>query len=245
MRDLATNLHTAFAEALQTPATYPSGADHDAMVKQSVDRLAQLSDSARRHVDIGPYPDALTRYGADLLAQMIKTPLAGLIKDLWPELHWYEIFSDASISETLSKGLITAPIAGSRGQLVSEKILSGIFLLAPHIHYPLHQHPALEIYYVLSGEVNICHGRNKSPMHIRAGDFSLTPPDQVHSLTTGDSPCLIIYTWTGDLANENWWWVKEDDVWIRKCWQREASGTWKVVHKEPLRDEIIALSGDG
>lgn len=247
MMDLAKQLHDAFAEALSIPARYPSGTnrdDHDTMVNQSINGLANLSDDARRHVDIGPYPDALTQYGTDLLNHMIDNKLSRLVSDLWPDLHWYEIFSDPGISDALSKGLINAPISGTRGQLISNELLSGIFLLAPHIHYPLHQHPALEIYYVLSGHVDICHGREKSPMRITAGDFSLTPPDQVHSLTTGDSPCLIIYTWTGDLANENWWWVEEDSIWVRKCWQRDANGTWKITGQERLSDDIITLSGD-
>lgn len=244
MQNLAKNLYNTFAEAVSTPAKYPSGGRHDAMVKQCVDGLSRLSDDARRDVKIGPYPNALTSYGADLLNQMIDTPLSRLVADLWPELHWYEIFSDPSISDSLTTGLINAPVSGTRGQLVSNELLSGIFLLAPHIHYPLHQHPALEIYYVLSGEVFISHGRDKNSMQITGGDFSLTPPDQVHSLTTGDSPCLIIYAWTGDLANENWWWIEEDGVWIRKCWQRDENGTWKVTKQEPLSDAIIALSGD-
>jgi quercetin dioxygenase-like cupin family protein len=247
MQDLAKKLHAAFAEAVARPATHPSGKnqdDHNAMVKQCVDGLARLSDDHRRHVDIGPAPDALTRYGAVLLDQMIDSDLAHLVADLWPELHWYEIFSDPSISEALSRGLISAPISGIRGQLVSEELISGMFLLAPHTHYPLHQHPALEIYYVLSGAVDICHGRNKSPMHINAGDYSLTPPNQVHSLTTGDTPCLIIFTWTSDLANENWWWDEQDGIWMRTCWQRDAKGTWKIALEEPLSNDVIAQSGD-
>ncbi len=57
MQDLAKQLQDAFAEALSIPARHSSGAnrdDHDAMVKQSINGLATLSDDARRHVGYWP-----------------------------------------------------------------------------------------------------------------------------------------------------------------------------------------------
>src|SRR5215469_11473378 len=45
-----------------------------------------------------------------------------------------------------------AVLAGPGGLVASEALALGVLLLGPGIHYPSHNHPAVEIYVVLSGE---------------------------------------------------------------------------------------------
>ena len=85
-------------------------------------------------------------------------------------LDWYQIFDGGGIPTSLASGLMAAQIIGKRGPLVSSELLFGMFLLAPQVTYPLHQHAALEIYCVLSGTVAIRHGRAKAGTTCRCRD---------------------------------------------------------------------------
>ena len=181
-----------------------------------------------------------------LLEQMPSSPLASALGPFMDSLDWYQIFEGDDIPPRLASGLMAAQIIGGRGPLKSGELLFGMFLLAPHVTYPLHQHAALEIYCVLSGSVAIRHGRAKPAMHIGPGGHSITPPHQVHELRTGDEPCLITYAWTGDMTGENWWWEQSDDgSWHRNCWRRQPDASWAQAGSEPLSDAELDRAGDG
>ena len=72
--------------------------------------------------------------------------------------------------------LMAGQVIGGCSLLNSKDLYLRLFLLAPHVTYPLHQHAALEIYHVPSGEIYIRHGRKKLSKHIKAGEHSVTPP---------------------------------------------------------------------
>ena len=152
------------------------------------------------------------------------------------------------VEERLSQGLCAGQVIGKNGLVSSSELFMGLFLLAPRISYPLHQHDTLEIYYVLSGYVDIMHGRNKKPFRVHPGQFSITPNNQIHSLSTGDCPCLISYIWIsggGNMDTPNWWWEEQvDGTWDRIRWERQNDSTWKICGKEKLSNRIIKESGD-
>jgi len=180
-----------------------------------------------------------------LLDAMPVSPLAEVLRPLAHDLDWYQIFDTAHTDAALAGGLMAGQVIGCRGLLNSKDLYLGPFLLAPHVTYPLHQHAALEIYHILSGEIYIRHGRKKLSNHIKAGEHSVTPPHQVHELPTGIDACLIAHVWTGGLIGENWWWEpQEDGSWDRVCWQRQPDSSWKVTRREPLSNTEIARSGD-
>ena len=196
-------------------------------------------------VDARSMPATVERYLPSLLAGMRATPLANLLHPLASQLDWYQIFDHGYAPDSLSNGLMAGQVIGGRGLLQSRDHYFGLFLVAPHVIYPLHQHAALEIYCVLSGEVFIRHGRAKPAMHITAGGHSVTPPYQVHELRTGENACLIAYDWTGDLVGENWWWEEQSDgSWDRVCWQRMPDSSWQIARREPLDEEEIRRAGD-
>ena len=180
-----------------------------------------------------------------LLEDMPSTPLAETLDPFMDSLDWYQIFEGAGIPTSLASGLMAAQIVGKRGPLVSSELLFGMFLLAPQVTYPLHQHAALEIYCILSGTVAIRHGRAKAAGHIGPGGHSITPPHQGHELRTGDDPCLIVYAWTGDMTAENWWWVQSDDGNShRQSWVRQSDASWAPARSEPLTNAELKRSGD-
>ena len=134
---------------------------------------------------------------------------------------------------------------GGNGLLHTETLYLGLFLLAPNITYPLHQHAATELYYVLSGSVAIRHGRFAEARHLGRDDFSVTAPHQVHELKTDKQPCLMAYVWTDDLTPQNWWWEQlGDGTWTRICWARTPAGDWSMLRREALSDAEISRAGD-
>ena len=194
-------------------------------------------------------PDIVKNYVSNLdMAVSGLTELDTALLDVVPFLEWYRIFDSEEIHPSLSKGLLAGQIVGKKGLIKSDEFYMGLFFLSPDIHYPLHQHNPLEIYYVFSGALQLQHGRQKLPFSVEAGDYSITPCNQVHSLTTSAEPCLICYMWVkgyGKLQGPNWWWEEQKNgSWKRVCWERQSDSNWKITGSEELTDEIINLSGD-
>lgn len=180
-----------------------------------------------------------------LMDELPDDGLGGVARLLVDRLRWYQIFEGGGIEESLAQGLLAGQVIGRSGIVDGDGLYAGMFLLAPGLHYPLHQHPALEVYAVVAGEVTIHHGRRGPGRVVSAGECSITPPHQVHSLTTGASPCLIGYLWTGDLTGENWWWQQDDEgQWWRLCWSRQPQGHWAPDRREPLTEAEAERAGD-
>ena len=221
----------------------PHSRDQQSGDQQSGDQQSGDQQSGDRHS--GDPPASISRYLPSLAAAMPSTPATTAIRPLIDQVDWYQIFDSGDIPGNLATGLVAGQIIGGRGLLTSDDLYLGLFLLAPQVTYPLHQHASLEIYCVLSGAVSIRHGRAKPAQRIEAGGHSVTPPHQVHELRTGEEACLIAYIWTGDLTGENWWWEEQPDGnWDRVCWQRQVDSSWKSTHREPLSAAEIARSGD-
>jgi len=242
-----TDLSASLADALAATIT-PTATDA-AMIDRLLGDLRNLScqpgSLSASDPQFGDLPASVSRYLPSLAAAMPPTPAATALRPCLDRVDWYQIFDGDDIPGNLATGLVAGQIIGGRGLLTSGDLYLGLFLLAPHVTYPLHQHASLEIYHVLSGVVSIRHGRAKPAQRIQAGGHSVTPPHQVHELQTDDEACLIAYIWTGDLTGENWWWEEQPDgSWDRVCWQRQADSSWKVTHREPLSPAEIARSGD-
>ena len=209
-------------------------------------RKIALNVSQLKNRDI---PEIIKKYVSNLDRSIsILTELNATLLDVVPFLEWYRIFDSEEIDPSLSAGLLAGQIVGKRGLIKSDNFYMGLFFLSPDIHYPLHQHNPLEIYYVFSGTLQIQHGREKLPFSVETGDYSITPCNQVHSLTTGKESCLICYMWVkgyGELEGPNWWWEEQKNgSWKRVCWERQSDSNWKITGSEELTDEIINLSGD-
>ena len=192
-----------------------------------------------------PNPQLVATALPALAESMPDTIVATTLAPLLERVDWYQIFDGSTIDTDFAAGLVAGQIIGKRGIVRSSSVFVGLFLLAPGLCYPLHQHPALEVYYVLGGKISIRHGRQKAPMNFAAGDISVTPPHQVHELRTGDEPCLLAYIWTGDMTGENWWWEEQPDhAWDRVCWERQADSSWAIARREPLTAAEAERAGD-
>lgn len=91
-----------------------------------------------------------------------------------------------------------APLAG-RAEGGPADAVVGLLLLAPDTRYPLHHHPADELYLPLT-QARWAHDRGQEPEPEPAGVLLHHRPWQPHAMTTGDEPLLAVYVWTGDVT---------------------------------------------
>jgi len=129
---------------------------------------------------------------------------------------WYQVYTGDGINAAMADFMLAKQIVGPKGLFPSNTTRAGIFLLAPHFAYVMHDHAAMEIYYVHSGSVDIQNGIDSKPRHLGPGQYSITPSEVPHALHTGDAPVLLLFVWTGNVTAPIWWWVADEDgTWTR------------------------------
>ena len=94
--------------------------------------------------------------------------------------------------------VLVGPRAGPPALVEHATLALGVLLLGPGTQYPLHHHPATEIYVPLN-EAEWWRGggpwREEAP-----GAVILHPSGVPHATRTGRLPLLAIYLWSGDLG---------------------------------------------
>lgn len=90
-------------------------------------------------------------------------------------------------------------IVGPNGLSDDSAVHLGLTPLAPHTHYPLHSHPAVELYLVLTGAA-LWRTSGRPFKRRQPGSAILHPTNIGHAMETADEPLLALYTWRGDLA---------------------------------------------
>ena len=135
---------------------------------------------------------------------------------------WYQVYTGAGINAAMADFMLAKQIVGPKGPIASDTMRAGIFLLAPHFEYRMHDHAALEIYYVHSGSIDIRNGTDLAQRRLGPGQYSITPSEMPHALHTGGAPVLLLFVWTGNVTAPIWWWVQDED------------GSWtKTLAKKP------------
>jgi quercetin dioxygenase-like cupin family protein len=84
------------------------------------------------------------------------------------------------------------------GPIVYSYGLMEVMLMGSGLTYPKHKHSSEEVYIVLAGKVwweaeNV----KSSPAWKNAGDVIHHAPNQIHAVTAGDEPVLILNLWRG------------------------------------------------
>ncbi len=162
------------------------------------------------------------------------------LREVAGALRWYQIYNGGGIDPALAEGMLAAQVAGPAGMVASDGVRCGLFLLAPGIYYPRHTHAAAEIYYGLSGELELAYGLDRGSFLLQPGGLSLSEPHRLHSLTTHETPVLLIYIWTGPVDEPTWWWDRRaDGPWTRSKWVRAPDASWQRSSSEAVTDEIM------
>jgi hypothetical protein len=94
--------------------------------------------------------------------------------------------------------VLAGPADGPPALARHDQLAFGVLLLGPRTHYPLHHHPAAEVYIPLNRAE---WWRGVGPWRERPpGTVIYHPPDLPHATRTRDAPLLALYLWHGELA---------------------------------------------
>jgi hypothetical protein len=129
-----------------------------------------------------------THAAADIAATLAALPGA---------LPWHYHYAPRPDAADLADRIGFAELIGPRAPLTAPDCRAGFTLMAPDTFYPLHVHPAIELYLVISG-----HARWTTPEAERIvppGAFVLHRANQPHAMRTFAEPLLALYGWRGDL----------------------------------------------
>ena len=94
--------------------------------------------------------------------------------------------------------VLAGPSDGPPALARHDHLAFGVLLLGPRTHYPLHHHPAAEVYIPLNGAE---WWRGDGPWREEApGAVIHHPPNIPHATRAGGAPLLALYLWRGELA---------------------------------------------
>jgi quercetin dioxygenase-like cupin family protein len=131
--------------------------------------------------------------------------LIAALERLGPSLSWTQNPNyrrrppDATFLDNYGYAVIAGPTDGPPALATAPRLALGVLLLGPHAHYPLHAHPAVEIYYTLTsgGEW----WRDEGPWRQEPpGSVIHHAPNVRHATRAGTSALLATYLWRGELA---------------------------------------------
>lgn len=115
-----------------------------------------------------------------------------------PLAQWRETYRDTPIGDVLHTHFGTYEFLGRDAPFGTDQMRGFMVYQTPGYHYPMHHHPAEEIYLVLAGEAEF-HVEGRDSSILRAGDTAFHETNQPHALTTHDTPVLAYVLWRGDL----------------------------------------------
>ncbi len=241
---MSTTVAQTFKDQLSTDLK--ARTDGGPALEPFISQLDALDCANTQSLPALPTPPSVAAHLAPALATLGCAPgLADAVRQFAGVARWYQIFEGEGIEPTLAEGLVAGQLAGQVGLVTSDTIRTGLFLLAPGLHYPLHQHGALELYFVVSGRLTLQYGTRAEPFTLGPGEHSVTPSNTVHALTTHQVPTLVIYAWVGDVESPNWWWVEaREGGWDRVCWERQPDAKWIQTRSEAVTDAVLAEAGE-
>ncbi|QHG74949.1 dimethylsulfonioproprionate lyase family protein [Ensifer adhaerens] len=144
---------------------------------------------------------------AELAALGETSELARALAALLPAIHVTRSKSylanppSGDFAENYGYGVICGPENGVPALIKDPELAFGLMFLGPDTHYPLHHHPADELYYTVTG-----------PSFWRAGyaDWDMRGMDETihhapwlpHATLSADRPLVLLYVWEGDLETD-------------------------------------------
>jgi quercetin dioxygenase-like cupin family protein len=121
--------------------------------------------------------------------------LTDVISKVIYHLPWKNNYPYRKDAPLLKENIAFAEIIGPEAPFVSEKVCLGLTLIAPDTVYPFHKHPAIELYYTISG--NALWSTDNAGRRIPSGGYVLHRSNVRHEMCTGDKPLLAVYSWSG------------------------------------------------
>ncbi len=115
--------------------------------------------------------------------------------------QWRDTYRHTSIGEVLHAHFGTYEFLGRDAPFGTDQMRGFMVYQTPGYHYPMHHHPAEEIYLVLAGEAEF-HVEGQDSRVLRPGDTQFHDTNQPHALTTHNTPVMAYVLWRGDLTTK-------------------------------------------
>jgi quercetin dioxygenase-like cupin family protein len=174
-------------------------------IDAAVQHLRQSAGAAVARQDFAPQPGRdFAAILTPAIAAGLHHPAAGIaaaLAALPSPLPWRYSYpprpgapADAA---DLAERIAFAELIGPRAPLDAPGCRAGFTLIAPGTFYPLHAHPAIELYLVISG-----HAQWTIPNAERIvppGEYVLHRASQPHAMRSFAEPLLALYGWRGDI----------------------------------------------
>ena len=112
-------------------------------------------------------------------------------------LPWRYSYTPRPDAPDIGERMAWAELVGPIAPFHSNKVCLGLTAIGPNLLYPLHRHPAVETYLVVSGTANWT-ANGVTHCH-PPGTLILHPANLVHAMQTSDEPLLAAYAWTGEV----------------------------------------------
>lgn len=125
--------------------------------------------------------------------------LAAACGALAPGLHWRNKYPPTAANAALIDGFGFCDAIGPDGTQDSDAVTLGLVLLGPQVDYPFHRHPAVELYYVVSGVARWAVDFGNFALR-QPGEFLIHRGGQPHAMRSGGKALLAISAWRGDIA---------------------------------------------
>jgi hypothetical protein len=130
--------------------------------------------------------------------------LCGELAALAPRLSWTQNPNyrrsppTPAFLDNYGYAVLAGPADGPPALARHDQLAFGVLLLGPHTHYPVHHHPAAEVYIPLNSAE---WWRGDGPWREQPpGAVIHHPPNMPHATRAGDGPLLALYLWRGELA---------------------------------------------
>lgn len=118
--------------------------------------------------------------------------------------QWRETYKGTALFEQIMHRFGCYEIIGVDGFASSRQMRSFMVYMPPGFHYPMHEHPAEELYVVLAGEAEFT-TRDGAAHKVRAGEAVFHPAMQPHATTTQDKPVLCYVLWHDEFDTAPVW----------------------------------------
>jgi mannose-6-phosphate isomerase-like protein (cupin superfamily) len=135
---------------------------------------------------------------AALLASALATstdPIGAALAAIPDGLAWHYHYAPRADEDDLGDRIAFAEMIGPNGPLDAADCRIGFTLMAPQTLYPLHAHPAIELYLVLSGAAQWM--TDTADRIVPPGEFVLHRSNEPHAMQSFAAPLLALYAWRG------------------------------------------------
>lgn len=133
----------------------------------------------------------------EALAGAASSPFVQALRAAAEHMVWHYGYPARPGEPDRSQAIAFAELIGPDAALVAPDCRIGLTLMARDTLYPMHAHPAVEIYRVIAGSAEW-----QTPQSARIlppGSTILHPSNLPHAMRTYNQPLLALYGWSGDI----------------------------------------------